>query len=101
MAAGKAVVATGWSGNTDFMTPDDSVLVAWTLIPVRDPQGLYEGGRWAEPDVADAARQLKPLLADARTRAALGERAAATIREQLDPLRIGRQALEWLKPHRQ
>jgi glycosyltransferase involved in cell wall biosynthesis len=96
MAAGKAVVATGWSANLDFMTPDNSVLVDFVLKPVQDSQGLYSGGRWAEADVADAAAKLKGLIDDPERRLALGSRAQADISSTLDPLTIGRQALTWL-----
>jgi glycosyltransferase involved in cell wall biosynthesis len=90
MAAGKAVVATGWSANLDFMTPDNSVLVDYILTPVRDSQGLYAGGRWAEADVEDAAAKLAVLFADPDRRRALGARAAA------DVAAIGRLAMRWL-----
>jgi glycosyltransferase involved in cell wall biosynthesis len=96
MAAGKAVVATGWSGNLDFMTADNSVLVDYALKPVQDSQGLYAGGRWAEADVRDAAAKLKALIADPGRRQALGARAAADIASALDPGGIGRQARAWL-----
>jgi hypothetical protein len=96
MAAGKAAVATGWSANLDFMTPDNSVLVDYALIPVQDSQGLYEGGRWAEADVADAAAKLKALIGDPERRRALGERASADIAASLDPAVIGRKAMAWL-----
>ena len=55
MAAGKAVVATGWSANLDFMTATNSALVDYALEPVQDSQGIYAGGRWADADVSDAA----------------------------------------------
>lgn len=96
MVVGKAVVATGWSGNLDFMTPDNSALVDYTLVPVRDPQALYDGGRWAEPDVEDAAAKLAVLLGDAQERRRLGARAAEEARATLDPARLGRLALAWL-----
>ena len=96
MAEGKPVVATGWSGNLDFMTEDDSVLVDYALIPVNDPQKLYSGGVWADPDVEDAAAKLADLIVDSDKRRAIGERAAAAIARKLDPLVIGRQARAWL-----
>jgi glycosyltransferase involved in cell wall biosynthesis len=97
MAAGKVVVATGWSANLDFMTPGNSRLVDYMLIPVDDPQGLYDGGRWAEADVDDAAAKLKTLIDDPDLRARLGARAAKEVRAQLDPLAIGRTARGWLE----
>ena len=96
MAAGKAVVATGWSGNTDFMTSDNSVLVDYALVAVNDPQGLYQSGMWADPDVDDAAAKLATLIADPVKRRRIGKNAAEAIARQLDPLVIGRQARVWL-----
>jgi glycosyltransferase involved in cell wall biosynthesis len=96
MLAGKAVVATGWSGNLEFMTGDDSALVDYRLIPVHDPQGLYDHGRWADPDIAQAAGKLAALMADAGQRKALGDKAAARVAMTLDPVRLGRQARQWL-----
>jgi glycosyltransferase involved in cell wall biosynthesis len=97
MAKGKAVVATGWSANLDFMTPDNSALVDYTLVPVHDPQGLYDGGRWAEPKIDDAAAKLKALIDDPDLRQRIGARAATEVRAQLDPLMIGLKARAWLK----
>jgi glycosyltransferase involved in cell wall biosynthesis len=74
MLAGKAVVATGWSGNLDFMTGDDSVLVDYALVHVR----------------------LAALIDDAAARRALGARAAEHAAQALDPVRLGRQARAWL-----
>ena len=96
MALGKAVVATGWSANLDFMTPDNGALVDYTLVPVEDSQGLYRGGRWAEADIQDAAAKLKALIDDPARRRALGARAARDVAVALDPLVIGRTARAWL-----
>lgn len=96
MLAGKAVVATGWSGNLEYMTGDDSALVDYRLIPVDDPQGLYGHGRWADPDADQAAEKLAALMADPGARRALGQKAAARVAQVLDPVRLGRQARQWL-----
>ncbi len=65
----KRVVATGWSGNFDFMEDDErAYLVDYNLVPLSDPDGIYEAGpkaRWAEPDVGHAAALLKRARADA------------------------------------
>ncbi|MFT4252444.1 MAG: glycosyltransferase, partial [Caulobacter sp.] len=80
MALGRCVVATGWSGNTDFMTADNSVLLPFSLVPVADPQRIYPPGQvWAEVDAAAAADALRSLAEDPARRAALGERARADI----------------------
>lgn len=77
MQLGKAVVATGWSGNCDFMTPEVSRLVPYRLVPVCDPQGIYrpEYGLWADPDLEAAAGMLREL-AEPASRELLGQRAS-------------------------
>jgi glycosyltransferase involved in cell wall biosynthesis len=84
MLLGKPVIATGWSGNMDFMDAESAALVGYRLVPARDPRGVYEvaGAVWAEPDQADAVAHLRRLADDAVARRALGARgrAAATAR---------------------
>jgi glycosyltransferase involved in cell wall biosynthesis len=81
MLLGRAVVATGWSGNLDFMTPATSALVAHRLVPAIDPRGTYQvpGAIWAEPDVDDAVAALRRLAGDAAGRAAMGAAAALDV----------------------
>ncbi len=87
MLHGVPAVATGWSGNVDFMTPGDSGLVKYRLVPVDDPQGTYDvpGAEWAEADVGDAAAWLRRLRDEPEFRRRLGERgkAAATAKLSL------------------
>jgi glycosyltransferase involved in cell wall biosynthesis len=77
MAAGKPVVATDWSGNTDFMSMNDSLLVESSFVAVDDPQGIYRRGedRWAAPSIRAAATALRRLRRDSELRTALGARA--------------------------
>lgn len=63
----KPVVATGWSGNVDFMKGDPHAhLVDYRLVPLHDPEGIYEEGKsvWAEPSVTHAATILRGLYDD-------------------------------------
>lgn len=85
MLLGRPVVATGWSGNMDFMDADSAVLVPFTLVPARDPRGVLEapGAVWAEPDVAVAAEALRRLADDPAARAELGARGQAKARVAL------------------
>jgi glycosyltransferase involved in cell wall biosynthesis len=83
MSLGRAVVATGWSGNMDFMSGSNSLLVSYTLVPADLPpdtaygQDVAAGGvMWAEPDADAAARHMRALYEDPALRARLGERAA-------------------------
>ena len=83
MLLGKPVIATGWSGNTDFMDGSNAVLVSYRLVPARDDRSVYRG-LWAEPDVAEAAMLLRGLADDASLRRDLGERARTSTLERLD-----------------
>lgn len=90
MRAGKAVIATGWSGNMGFMDAGSAALVPHRLVPVADAGGPYAGiaSRWAEPDVAAAAALLRRLIDDPAARAHLGARArdkAAVLDEDYRP----------------
>jgi len=64
MAHGMPVVATGWSGNLDFMSIADSCLVPYRITPVDDAASIYSGSTWAEPDLAAAAAALQRLAGD-------------------------------------
>ena len=77
MLLGKPVVATGWSGNLEFMTRSNACLVDSVRVPVQDPTGPYRGSRqsWAEPDVEQAASFLRRLYEDRSFRRELGARA--------------------------
>jgi glycosyltransferase involved in cell wall biosynthesis len=83
MLLGKPVVATGWSGNTDFMDGTNAALVGYRLVPARDDRAVYRG-LWAEPDLADAVDRLRFLADDAALRRNLGQRARATTLNRLN-----------------
>jgi glycosyltransferase involved in cell wall biosynthesis len=90
MLLGRPVIATGWSGNMDFMDAESTSLVGYRLVPARDPRGVFEapGAMWAEPDRREAVAALRRLADDPQARAVLGERGrlAATERLGLGPL---------------
>ena len=61
MMARKPVVATGYSGNMDFMTPHNAYLVHYTLGKIRPEQVYYaftEAMRWAFPHRESLETQL-------------------------------------------
>lgn len=70
MASGRAVLATGWSGNMGFMSGLDEALVGYRLVPTSDPDGIYaeQGQCWAEPDLQDAAARMRAFAADSDLR---------------------------------
>ena len=85
MLLGRAVVATDWSGNTDFMDAETAAMVPYRLVPASDPRGVFQapGAVWAEADIAAAAAHLRRLADDAAERVALGARAQAAARQRL------------------
>ena len=97
MALGVPVIATGYSGNLDFMNHTNSVLVDYTLVDIGDA-GPYTGcGKWAEPDVAAAARAMQELEGDRQRRKSLSEAAQNSIRAySLDAMTLLSSELEGL-----
>ncbi|MFN7710445.1 MAG: glycosyltransferase family 4 protein [Holosporales bacterium] len=87
MLLGKPVVATGWSGNLEFMNIDNSALVDYTMQDIVDPTQTYHpsDGQWAEPDVAHAAHWLRQLKDDQAMRLALGEAARKSAEAKFAP----------------
>ena len=75
---GKPVIGTGFSGNLDYMTPENSYLVDYRLVRVGEGAGPYPpDGEWAAPDTAHAARLMREVAADpaaARERGRRGQR---------------------------
>jgi glycosyltransferase involved in cell wall biosynthesis/SAM-dependent methyltransferase len=82
MYLGKPVIATGYSGNLDFMTNENSYLVDYELVPIGDDAVPYPAeGEWAEPDVEHAARLMRRVFDDRDESQARGRHAAQTIRQ--------------------
>jgi glycosyltransferase involved in cell wall biosynthesis len=80
MALGTAVIATGYSGNTDFMTPQNSYLVDWTPTRVGPDCEIYPAdGTWAEPDLDHAAELMRRVWERPEEAAAKAQRARAEI----------------------
>lgn len=65
MKMGKPVIATGYSGNTEFMKHDNSCLVDYKLIPSTLFSTLVSGHVWADPDVEQASFYMKRLYENA------------------------------------
>jgi glycosyltransferase involved in cell wall biosynthesis len=90
MTLGKPVIATGYSGNLDFMHEANSFLVDYELVRIDRDHGPYKRGYlWAEPDLEHAAGLLRRVVdepAHALERATRGRR---DVLRELDPRRLG------------
>jgi glycosyltransferase involved in cell wall biosynthesis len=90
MVAGRPVMATGFSGNLDFMTEADSYLVDWRPVRVEEGSAIYTAGAiWAEPDLEHASALMRHVHESAVERRARGERARDAIVRQLAPEVVG------------
>jgi glycosyltransferase involved in cell wall biosynthesis len=102
MSLGRVVVATDWSGTTDFLDSSTGVPVPFRLVPARDPRGVFEapGAVWAEADVGAAAAALRELADGPERCAALGAAARAAVQERLGtaPLAAAIAGLGWERP---
>jgi glycosyltransferase involved in cell wall biosynthesis len=86
MYLGKPVIATGYSGNLEYMNEQNSLLVRYDMTEMTEAAGAYDPGtHWAEPDVMHAAELMRQVYNNREQAAAIGARAAADIRRQLDP----------------
>lgn len=95
MYLGKPVIATGWSGNMEYMTPMNSFPVNYELKPLAKPLGVYAAGLdWAEPDVEHAAKCLRTVVEDTALAQAIGGRAEQAMRSRFSPAAIGQRYKE-------
>lgn len=107
MALGKPVIATHYSSNTDFMTPENSYGVGYSLRPITledhalqpSLQSVYMPGEhqvWAEPDIVQAAALMQQVVDHPEEARQRGQRAAQDIARQLSPEAIGHKIRERL-----
>jgi len=89
MAMGIPVIATGYSGNLDFMPPGSAHLISWEPVAIVHTRGDYPAGAtWAEPCVAEAAEAMRQLVADPAAARQLGARGRRAVQQQLAPARL-------------
>jgi glycosyltransferase involved in cell wall biosynthesis len=98
MQLGKPVIATNYSGNTDFMNADNAYPVDFRLATIRpnvhrdqiQMVDIYAAGhQWAEPDLDHAAQLMQNVFLERDEAKEIGARAQQDIRGLLNPKRIG------------
>lgn len=88
MLLGRPAIATAYSGNMDFMTPQVARLVNAPLVPLARDYGPYlRGNVWADPDTGEAARHMVDLVRTPGLAASLGACGRAHVQRVLDPAR--------------
>jgi glycosyltransferase involved in cell wall biosynthesis len=77
----KPVIATGWSGNMDFMTVNNSYPVEYELKELQEDYGPYKKGEtWAEPNIDRAAQLMRQVYEQPTEARQKAQRAAQDIR---------------------
>jgi glycosyltransferase involved in cell wall biosynthesis len=90
MAQGKLVIATDYSGSTDFVSNDCAMPVPYQLVPVgRHAYPFGDGQFWAEPDLDAAAQSMQTAVAHPELRLALGRSAAKVIATKFSAKSVG------------
>jgi len=73
MLLGKPVIATAYSGNTDFMTEKTAYLVPFKKVIVgKDSEGYPEQCEWAEPDIEIASFYMRQVVREPEASFAVG-----------------------------
>jgi glycosyltransferase involved in cell wall biosynthesis len=76
MYLGKPVIATGYSGNMEFMNHDNSFPVRYNMVQILEDHDIYRKGQWwAEPDKLHAAACMQALVNDPNLCKTTGEKA--------------------------
>lgn len=100
MSYGVPVIATNYSGNTDFMNNRNSFLIGWDRTAVGEGAGGYNStATWAEPRISDAVSAMQYVFQnqnEARVRGAQGrddvlgdfsvERSGAIMKSRLEEI---------------
>lgn len=90
MALGKPVIGTAYSGNLEFMREHNSLLVDYTLVPVKEGEYLdWQNQHWAEASVVHAAEHMRRLFEDRAFARALGLAGQRTIHEEYSRDNVG------------
>lgn len=84
MAYGVPVIASGYSGNLEYMTPHNSFLVACKESFVRNADGPFQRGSiWGDPDIDIAAELMRHVVEAPSDAIAMGERGRISVVNQL------------------
>jgi glycosyltransferase involved in cell wall biosynthesis len=90
MLLGKPTIATGYSGNVDFMTPGTSYLVDYARTTIAEDVPPYpKGCVWAEPSVGHAAALMRRVFENRDEAAGVAQRGRAAVRDLLAPRAAG------------
>lgn len=73
MLLNKPVIATGYSGNLEYMDNSNSILINYKLVKSNKNYLYNVGGLWADPDINHASRMMHKIYFDKNFRKKLVE----------------------------
>jgi glycosyltransferase involved in cell wall biosynthesis len=90
MYLGKPVIATGYSGNLDFMDNQNSLLVNYGMIDLKngDYPG-WEGQKWANPDIEHSTNLMFKVSNDVPYGMNIGKNAAISVKQKVGYKSVG------------
>ena len=98
MALDKPVIATGYSGNTEFVTPNTGYPVPFTLKPVLPHEYVHTTGQvWADPDEDACAAAMREIVDHPDAAAARARAGRAFVEDRYGAATVGRLAAERLE----
>lgn len=81
MSLGCCCIAPAYGGNLEYMTAENSKLIATSMVPVsvREPglQSRFAGSEWGQVDVLELRRALRSVVEDRAAAQSMGTRARA------------------------
>lgn len=89
----KPAIATAYGGNLEFMTPENSRLVNYAMVPVGEAAAVSTSATarypadavWADPDIDDASEAMRWAFENRDEAAEMGRRGARDIRRRHAP----------------
>ena len=82
MFLGKPVIATNYSGNLEFMSKNNSLLVKYKLIKIKKKDYIHHRNKyWADPDLSHASYLIKKVKQDKVIRDKIAFNAKKTLEE--------------------
>jgi hypothetical protein len=96
MLLGTAVIATGWSGNADFLSDETGFPIRYRLRPVAPGEYPFAAGEWAEPDIGHAAAVMRYLYQQGGASVSITLNAKRVVTKLCSRTSIGTQLVERL-----
>jgi glycosyltransferase involved in cell wall biosynthesis len=84
MSYGVPIIASNYSGNLEYMSPQNSFLVPCREVFVKSAEGPFQRGSvWGEPDIDVAAALMRRVIERPAEALAIGEQGRRSVRAKL------------------